>query len=131
MEGGGFSFTGQGDLNASGVLIYSAPKSSDDTIAINGLGQLNFTPQTSGPYQGISLWQDRASTNTVSLTGNGTSQLYGTIYAQQGTLNVSGGGTQDVLGSQYLSYAVALSGDFNIQWRQDMSARDRRIYLVE
>ena len=48
-------------------------------------------------------------------------------------LTVSGNGAQDVIGSQYISYDVKLggNGNFNINWKPDMTARTRSIYLVE
>lgn len=133
MDGGGFSFTGQGNLAAAGVMVYTAPKSTSDVINVNGTGQVNFTPPTTGPYSGIALWQERTSTNTIALTGNGTSSLYGTIYGQHALLNATGNGTQDVIGSQYISYDVTLggNGNFNISWQQNLTARTRLIYLVE
>ncbi len=133
MQGGGFSFTGQGSFTGNGVMIYSDPQSNNDMVNINGLGQINWTPMTSGPYAGIALWQRRDSTNTVTLTGNGTSAIYGTFYAQHGLLSTTGNGGQDVLGSQYISYDVKLggNGNFNITWQQQTSARTRVLNLVE
>lgn len=133
MDDGGFSFTGQGSLNATGVMVYTNPNSNSDVININGLGQITWTPMTSGPYKGIGLWQRRSSTNTITITGNGTSQITGTFYAKRGMLTVSGNGSQDLLGSQYISYDVNLggNGNFNIDWRADQTARTRYINLVE
>jgi Flp pilus assembly protein TadG len=133
MDGGGFSFTGQGSFTGNGVMIYTDPKQTSDVVNINGLGQINWTPMTSGPYTGIALWQRRDSTNTVSLTGNGTSAIYGTFYAQHGLLSTTGNGGQDVLGSQYISYDVKLggNGNFSIAWQQQLSARTRILNLVE
>ena len=84
MEGGGFSFTGQGNLEASGVMIVNAPSSNSDVISINGNGVINISPPTSGIYKGISLWQARSSTNDLSVTGNGGSTYSGTFYAAEG-----------------------------------------------
>jgi hypothetical protein len=133
MDGGGFSFTGQGNLNATGVMIYTAPQSNSDNININGLGTINFSPPTTGLYRGITLWQQRSSTNTISLNGNGTSTMYGTFYAQHGTLSVTGNGASDVIGSQYISYDLVTGGNGNylVIWRPDLVAPTRMIYLVE
>ncbi len=133
MDEGGFSFTGQGSLSAAGVMVYTNPRSNSDVVNINGLGTVSWSPMATGPYKGIGLWQARASTNTVALTGNGTSQIYGTFYAQKGMLTVSGNGTQDILGSQYISHKVNLggNGNFNIDWNVDQTARMRLIRLVE
>jgi hypothetical protein len=133
MEDGGFSFTGQGSLNANGVMVYTEPKQKSDEMNVNGLGQINWSPMNTGPYRGIALWQDRASFNPVNVSGNGTSQIKGTFYAKRGQLNVTGNGAQDVLGSQYISYKVNLggNGNFNIQWLPDQTARTRYLYLAE
>jgi hypothetical protein len=133
MDGGGFSFTGQGSLTALGVMVYTNPKNTSDVININGLGQINFTPMATGMYKGIGLWQERTSSNTIYITGNGTSSIAGTFYAKRGMLTVSGNGGQDVLGSQYISYNVNLggNGNFNIDWMAPQTSRTRIIHLVE
>ena len=133
MENGGFSFTGQGSLSATGVMVYTDPNSNSDTIDVNGLGAINWTPPATGPYTGIALWQRRDSTNTVSLSGNGTSSISGTFYAKKGLLAVSGNGGGDVLGSQYISDKLNLggNGNFNIDWKVDQTSRTRIVRLVE
>ena len=133
MESGSFSFTGQGSLQASGVMIYTDPNQNSDVVNVNGLGQMSWSPMATGPYKGISLWQRRSSENTIYLTGNGSSAITGTFYAKKGMLTVTGNGTQDVLGSQYISWKVNLggNGNFNIDWKADKTARTRLYYLVE
>ncbi len=133
MDGGGFTFTGQGSLNATGVMIVNDPKSSSNTISINGTGSINFSPPTSGIYKGISLWQVRSSTNTIYVSGNGTSSMSGTFYAASGTLNVSGNGTNDVIGSQYVSYKLVVNGNggFRVNWNVDQTGQTRYLCLVE
>lgn len=133
MDEGGFEFTGQGNLEAIGVMIYTKPKQTSDTVTISGIGSIKWSPPTSGPYTGIALWQERSSTNTVTISGNGTSQMTGTFYAQHGMLAVSGNGAGDVLGSQYISDKVNLggNGNFDIDWKTDTTARTRIYYLVE
>jgi len=133
MDGGGFSYTGQGNLIANGVMIFNAPKSNSDVINLSGLGSVTMSPPTSGTYQGISLFQQRSSTNTISLTGNGEMAVTGTFYTAGGTLAISGNGGGDVIGSQYISYNLNLggNGEINIDWRPDLTARQRLVGLVE
>jgi len=133
MENGGFSFTGQGNLSATGVMVYTDPNSNSDTINVNGLGSINWTPPATGPYTGIALWQRRDSTNTVTMSGNGTSSISGTFYAKKGLLAVSGNGGQDVLGSQYISDKLNLggNGNFNVDWKAEQTSRTRIVRLVE
>jgi Flp pilus assembly protein TadG len=133
MNGGGFSFTGSGSLSATGVMIVNNPGSNADRININGSGAINLSPMTTGIYRGISLWQQRSSTNELDITGNGTSQITGTFYAAHGTLNVGGNGGQDVLGSQYISYDMKVNGGgtFNVNWDPNLVGRVRILRLVE
>ncbi len=133
MDGGGFSFTGQGSLNAQGVIIVNAPQKSSDVVNINGSGSINITPITTGIYQGISLWQTRSSANTMYVTGNGGSVMRGTFYTAGGTLNVTGNGSNDTIGSQYISDKLVVNGNgaFNVDWNANDTARTRIIRLVE
>jgi Flp pilus assembly protein TadG len=133
MDGGGFAFSGNGSLTATGVMIYNAPQKSTDIISINGNGAIDLSPPTSGIYTGISLFQDRTSTNTVSVTGNGASSISGTFYVAGGTLSVTGNGTSDVIGSQYISYDLSVNGNgaFSVNWGAPDVARTRIITLVE
>jgi hypothetical protein len=133
MDGGGFSFTGQGGMSASGVMIYTNPASNSDNININGSGTISWTPPTSGVYTGIALFQARSSTNTVTISGNGSTSMYGTFYVAGGPLKVTGNGTGDVLGSQYISYDLITGGNgsFSISWNVNQVARTRLVGLVE
>jgi len=132
MDGGGFSFSGTGSLTALGVLIVNAPQSNSDTVSITGTGAINLSPMTTGLYQGLSLWQTRASTNTLTVSGGGSGSVTGTFYAQHGTLKVSGSGGSSV-GSQYISWDVTLSGNgnFSITWSPASVAPEKLLQLVE
>jgi hypothetical protein len=132
MQGGGFGFSGTGSLMAEGVMIVNAPQSNSDTISITGNGAVNLSPMTTGLYQGISLWQARASTNTVTVSGGGSGAVTGTFYTQHGTLKTSGSGGSTV-GSQYISWNVVLSGNgnFAITWTPQLVAPMKLLQLVE
>lgn len=134
MAGGGFSATANTVVDGtSGVLIYNAPISTSDTISIAGNGGFRLSPPTSGPYQGISIFQDRASTAPLNITGNGGMSLTGTIYAAHATLNVSGNGSNNVIGSQFISYNLAVSGNgtVTVNWSATGTSRTRSMGLVE
>jgi Flp pilus assembly protein TadG len=133
MDGGGFSFTGNGGLNATGVMIVNNPYTKNDIININGNGAINMSPMTTGIYTGISLWQTRTSTNTIAVTGNGNQSITGTFYTAHGTLAVGGNGTNNVIGSQYISDMLTTNGNgsFTVAWNANLVARARIIRLVE
>jgi hypothetical protein len=122
----GFNFAGNGNLTVdlsggpspdtgNGVLIYQSGTGNQAAISINGNGTVTLPAPTTGTYQGITLWQQRDSTNTMSVTGNGSSQISGTFYAQQGTLAITGNGsasnTLDTLGGAYVSNMLSISGN--------------------
>jgi hypothetical protein len=134
MEGGGFGFSGQGNLTANGVMIYNAPANGNsDSVSVTGSGVINISGPTSGVYQGLSFWQDRTSSVTATISGGAGSSLTGTFYFAGAQLNVSGGAGNINLGSQYISNQLNISGGgtMNVQWTPYTVARRRMITLVE
>lgn len=135
MQGGGFSWGGQGNLTGNGVMIYNAPEKSSDVISLSGNGNCVISPPTSGTYQGVTLFQDRTSTNQMSVagSGSGTMTMSGTFYCAGGDLKVTGNGTNDVIGAQYISYTLTLGGNglFKVDWSPDTTPGSRDILLVE
>jgi Flp pilus assembly protein TadG len=135
MDGGGFSFTGQGSLSATGVMIFNAPQSNSDTVNIQGSGKgaVNVSPPTSGIYQGISIFQDRNGTAPLNIAGNGNFSFLGTFYAAKALLKISGNSPSNYIGSQYISYDLSISGTGGvaINWDANLVARFRTFGLVE
>lgn len=135
MQGGGFSYGGQGNLTGNGVTIYNAPQSNSDQISLTGNGNVTLTPPTSGTYQGVTLFQDRTSTTPMKVTGSGsgTMTMSGTFYAASADLSVQGNGANNVIGAQYISYTLTLGGNgaFNVNWTPDVTPGTRDIMLVE
>ena len=129
MEGGGFSVAGNGNLTANGVMIFN--DNGGGSINIAGNGKVTITPPASGTYQGISIFQDRSTSNTVTVAGNGSMNISGTFYAAAATLQVSGNG--DTIGSQYISYdlQVAGNGTVNLPYSASTSAKTRQYGLVQ
>src|SRR5690606_19894937 len=132
MDGGGFSFSGQGDLTAQGVMIFNAPTSNSHNVEISGTGNIIMSPPTDGIYKGLTVFQARYSSNTVSVSGGGFMDISGTFYTANGTLKVSGGGDSKV-GSQYISRYLEIVGNGGLRIDYDPTqAIPRRILgLVE
>jgi Flp pilus assembly protein TadG len=137
MQAGGFSYTGQGNLTANGVMLLNAPFSPSDAITLNGQGRVTMSPMTTGLYQGFTLFQDPYATIPVTVSGNGKMKITGTIYAAHAPLNLSSNGSTngipDVIGSQLAVYNLTLSGNGSVAVRRDIvpTARARVIGLVE
>jgi len=134
MDGGGFSMTGQGNLVANGVMIFNAPQKSSDVITVSGSngGSVTMTPPTSGLYKGLTLFQARASTNTLSVSGNGSMFMTGTFYAAGGLMNITGNGAGQI-GSQYVSNLLDINGGgaLSISYNPDQVIPVRVLSLVE
>ena len=115
IDGGGFSFSGQGNLVANGVMIFNAPKSASDNITLSGSngGSVTITPPTSGLYKGMTLFQDREADNALSISGNAAMLVKGTFYAANALMNVTGNGAAQI-GSQYVSRTLDVNGGGNM-----------------
>jgi hypothetical protein len=149
MDGGGFGISGGASITVSGpaspdtgngVMIYNNPQSNSDNLSFTGTSGFVYLPSPdTGIYKGISLFQARSATNTVSVSGNGNTQITGTFYAAGGTLGISGNGgsvngiPQDKIGAQYISYNLVVNGNggFVIDWAGGNPVNVRTIQLVE
>ncbi len=132
MDRGGFSITGQGGLVGNGVFIYNASAGAGDAINLTGQGSMILTPMSTGPYRGIALFQDRNSTSAINITGNGSANITGTVYAPGATIRVTGSGNNDVLGSQYIAMDMNLTGNGTVTLHATGPvARTRKFGLIE
>jgi Flp pilus assembly protein TadG len=132
MDGGGFDFSGQGSLNAQGVMIFNAPTKSSEVVSITGTGSIVMSPPTTGIYKGLTLFQARYSGNTMTVSGGGYMDIIGTFYTAGGTLKVSGGGDSKV-GSQYISRFLEIvgNGGLYIDYNKPNAIPRRVLQLIE
>jgi hypothetical protein len=127
MDGGSFSFSGQGNLSATGVMIYST-----QGISITGQGSVTWSPPTSGIYTGISYFQSRTSTTTSLITGNGKFNITGTMYVPDALIQLQGNGDASIA-SQVVALLMSSGGNgtTNIVWNGPPTGRMRVMQLVE
>ncbi len=140
LASGGFNFSGLSVQMASGsggLMFYNASTSSSDSfnlsVSSNSTAS-NMSPLTSGIYQGISYFQNRLGTQSISLAGNGsqTLTLSGTYYAVGGSLTLTGNGSS-IFGSQVIVDQMKLAGNgaTTISYNQNSVAMTRSMSLVE
>lgn len=132
LNGGGLNISGQASISGNGVMIYNNPLSSTDAINISGTGTISLSAPTSGPYMGLTLFQNRSSSVALSLSGGGNISMSGTFYAAGARLNITGNGNTTV-GSQYITADLTTTGNgtISVPWSNAKVARVREIRLVE
>jgi hypothetical protein len=113
MDGGGFQVSGLATLAAVEVMIYNTSVTQPaGPVTFNTTGVVAIVPPLSGTYQGFSIFQDRSSTQPVSLTGFGVTSVLGTIYAPSAPLALTGLASvgADTLGGAYIAGSITVGG---------------------
>jgi hypothetical protein len=128
--GGGGSLTGQG------VTIFLMEGSQ---FSINANETVNLSPPTSGDYAGITIYQEKADTNQVTVNGTVNSKLQGFIYAPGAPVFYAGNsamsGTGDCI--RVIGDTVEMTGNSEIAANCDAQLggrkmdAGRRILLVQ
>lgn len=107
------------------VLIFSTDNTTDPAcssstearcvqgkIEMAGQSSLRLWGLDSGPWKGLLMWQDRRGSNPdapISLTGSGTLNLAGTIYAPLADVKITGNG--DAVGTRLAVQIISLTWD--------------------
>jgi hypothetical protein len=117
LQGGGLTMSGgTSGLTALQVMIYNGANSSGSVgkITLSGGGAVHMTPPSGGEYAGMAIFQDRTSTQPITLSGGSNWDFKGTVYAAKAHVDVSGGSGAR-MGSQYISDTLTLSGSSTFQ----------------
>jgi hypothetical protein len=142
LNGGGLTVSGPSTVKmavgeTAGVMLYNNWGSTSDKIDISGSGSVTIAPPTSGPYTGLSIFQKRGTRASpgpqINLSGSGSLQVTGTIYAAYANVTLSGQSSSSVAGGQIIADTMTLTGSaaVNIDRQTDPVARFRTIMLVE
>jgi hypothetical protein len=134
MNGGGFSVNQHGSVTGTGVLIVNAPIRPSDAISITGQTSVALTAPTGftgalAGYNGIALMQS-ASANTVTVNGQASLSVTGTVYAPLALLKLDGDaamvvsafiGGQASLGGVVVANQAAITGSAALTINADPS----------
>lgn len=103
---GGITESGSPTFTGSGVTLYF----KTGGITGSGSGSFNLSAPTSGTWQGVVLYEDRANSSGITLSGSTGTQISGLVYMPKGNLTYSGySGTSGVI-STLLVNAITFSG---------------------
>jgi hypothetical protein len=91
IVGGNLGLTGSGALTGTSVSFYTEGGST-----ITGSGSEDLTAPTSGPYNGVLIYQPPGDTQAVSLTGSGSAIIQGIVYAPGAAMTLTGSGSMTV-----------------------------------
>lgn len=106
----GISIGGQATLKGTGVSIYI----QSGGISMAGGATVNLSAPTSGSWQGILFYQDRADTADSTLVG-GTGQLMnGVLYFPKSHLTYTGGSSTTATATTIVSNTLSLVGNSSI-----------------
>ncbi|MCI0675711.1 MAG: hypothetical protein L0Y42_08050 [Phycisphaerales bacterium] len=98
-------------LNAQYVLLHFR---GTGKLTIDGGAAVHVTAPTSGPYSGMSIFYDRASTKPATLSGDSGVSVDGVIYLPGGKLKVTGSGSAagdaPMIGSFVIADMVEVNG---------------------
>ena len=98
LQGGGFIVNGNSTVSDGGlgVLLYNAPKAARRPDQHRRRRNVTLSAMATGAYQGLSIFQDRNSTNQMVVQGKNTLlTITGSIYAASASLNVTTGADLD------------------------------------
>lgn len=155
LKGGGASIGGNGSVTGTGVMFYNtgsdynattgAPDTSDGSaspnppggttfgqLSIGGGGTFSLTAPTTGTFTGMAVYQRRWNTQSMSIGGNGSVSVSGTVYAKWAALSVGGTGAYSSA-SQLIVGSMSLggNGDVTINLAGQTLAKTNQVFLVE
>jgi Putative Flp pilus-assembly TadE/G-like len=107
----------QGDFTCTGCTIILTNKDAASPIGnfdTNASANVNITAPTSGPFQGIAIYQDRRATdcnNCNKVNGNSASLITGAIYFPSQELQYNGTGTTAATCTMFVAKRITFTGN--------------------
>jgi len=105
---------GNGSLTGQGVTIFLMEGSQ---IYINANEQVNLSPPTSGPYAGITIFENRGNTSALTLNGGANSVISGFVYAPDAAISFAGNSDMSGQGDclRIVGLTVQMTGNSSIK----------------
>lgn len=116
MNGGGFNVSNSGTVNATGgVFVYNTASGGQTagSVSIQGSGTVNLIAPSSGTYQGIAFFQDRALTNAATIANSGSGNITGTYYFKAAAFSFTGS-TASAVTAAFVASTVTVTGSSSL-----------------
>lgn len=129
LGGNGIRMSGNTRLTGEGVTLLV---DQGATVDLSGNAELELSPDTSGPYAGITLFLHRATTasQACDLSGNGDLDLAGTLYVPSGEMRLTGNGAGSQFGSLVVDRLRITGNGHHRVTAEMMAGGERRVSLV-
>lgn len=121
INGGGVTLQGNFTCSGCTIVLTNQSQSANATIGqikVNAGVNNNITAPTSGPYQGIAIYQDRRAAictgNCNNVNGGSNSIITGAIYTPRQEVYYNGGGTVSATCTMFVSYRVTFNGNSSL-----------------
>jgi len=114
LDGGRINLGGNGSLTGAGVTIFLI---NGAEFSVNGNEIVKLTPPSSGPYAGISIFQEKSNTTTLTINGTSGSYVSGFVYAPGAHIFYAGDSTTTALSKclRLVGNTVEMTGNSDIK----------------
>ncbi|QDV35961.1 hypothetical protein [Tautonia plasticadhaerens] len=113
MRNGDFTVANGARVTGTGVMVYVDPGSG--RINFQGGGVIRLQAPTSGPYAGVVLYQDRASTRDISIANGTNTTFVGVFYAAGARVSFAGGNQTDSYGTQLIFKSLSATNNAHVR----------------
>ncbi len=117
--GSGLHFSGNGQVNCTGVTFYM----QSGGVTWNGNSNSNLKAPTSGPYKGLLIYLPATNTEVVKINGTSNNQLVGSIIAPGSEIYISGNSGSAGYNTQIIGNHITLAGNSNTTINYDANAQ--------
>lgn len=108
------------------------PAPQNSTITFTGNGGFSLHAKTTGPYAGLVLWQACDISSIITLTGNASSEISGTVYAPDALVKLSGSAFWDTPSSIISKYTeLAGSADLTVDYNRNVAYKPWAVVLIQ
>ena len=127
LRGGQIKLGGNGSLSGSGVTIFLMEGAQ---FTANANDVVTLSPPTSGPYAGVTLYQDHGNNSALTINGGAGSTLSGFVYAPDAPITYAGNSDMSGQGNciRLVGDSVTMTGNSAVSSDCSAALGNREMY---